>query len=189
MPWPFNKKKKEVKPRYSAPAYNEQTPEEKLSQALRSQGRGSKSLTQLLESMRSPTEIERNTDMFNSSRSFTPGGRAFQNESGNIRYQPPSDTEGEFLGSGRRVQRGDIPFITGGRSRMSNSSQAAVAKMLEDPAIMRFFMDIYGESGKQKNSRITGLNHKGSGCKPGGKGVGMDSSCDPKKHGKSNAYN
>jgi hypothetical protein len=160
------KKERAIKARYSEPDYNEQSPEEKLAGALRSQERGTDSLLHLLEAMRSPTEFERRADMFNSSSSFTPEGLVFQKESGEIMYQPPSDTEGEYLGSGRRIHKQDIGDITGGRAETTSKGQSEVAKMLQDPAVLRFFMDIYSESGKQKKGKTASISSKGSGCKP-----------------------
>ena len=155
----ITKKKDQLKPRYAKAKDKKQSPEERLSGALRSQGRGPQDLLYMLESMRSPTAVERRTQMFDPSARFSPRGRAFEKD-GSVRYQAPSEVEGEYRTQGVIPSRGDISGITGGRGRTSSKGQIQVAKMLRDPAVMRYFMDLYGKAGKQRKAETASLNRK-----------------------------
>ena len=154
------KKKDHFKPKYARAKGKEQSPEERLVDAIASQDRGSESLLYLLESMRTPTDMERRAEMFDPSRRFNPLGRAFE-KSGKAMYQRPSETEGKYIGSGGLPTSKDVSEITGGRGDTSSRGQAQVAKMLRDPAVMRYFMDLYGESGKQRKVNTVSLGGRG----------------------------
>jgi len=143
------KKKERIKPRYTEAKDREESPEERLSGALRSQGRKPQDLLYMLESMRSPTAVERRTEMFDPSARFSPRGRAFD-QNGSVRYQAPSETEGEYRTQGVIPSKGDVSEITGGRGETSSRGQIQVAKMLRDPAVMRYFMDLYEKAGEQR---------------------------------------
>lgn len=171
MPRP--KKKDQFKPKYAKAKDKEQSPEERLADAIASQGRGSESLLYLLESMRSPTSEERRAEAFDPSRRFNPMGRAFE-KSGKAMYQGPSDTEGEYRGSGAFPTRGDISGITGGRGETSSRGEIQVAKMLRDPGVMRYFMDLYGDAGKQRRANTVSL----------GGGSRREDDCQPDRTGK-----
>jgi len=153
------KKKDQIKPRYAKARDKEESPEERLSGALRSQGRKPQDLLYMLESMRSPTAVERRTEMFDPSARFSPRGRAFEQD-GSVRYQAPSETEGEYRTQGVIPNKGNVSEITGGRGETSSKGQIQVAKMLRDPAVMRYFMDLYGKAGKQKKAETASLNRK-----------------------------
>jgi hypothetical protein len=184
MPRP--KKKDRFKPRYAKAKDKEQSPEERLVDAIASQDRGSESLLYLLESMRSPTSEERTAEMFDPSRRFTPMGRAFE-KNGRVMYQGPSETEGQYSGSGTLPTRQDIREITGGRGDMSSRGEIQVAKMLRDPGVMRFFMDLYGEAGKKRRANTVSLgggSRREDDCQPDRTGK-IPASCK----GKKDAYN
>jgi hypothetical protein len=149
-----------TKPKYSKARGKEQSPEERLSDAIASQGRGAKDLMYMLSAMRSPTSIERKAEMFDPSRRFKSKGRAFENNR-KAMYQRPSDVEGKYEGSGALPTRKDVRDITGGRGDMGSRVETEVAKMLRDPAVIRYFMDLYGESGKQKRSKTVSLGGRG----------------------------
>lgn len=167
------KKKDRRKPKYAKAEGKEQSPEERLVDAIASQERGPESLLYLLESMRSPTSTERRAEAFDPSRRFTPMGRSFE-KSGRAMYQGPSETEGEYRGSGALPTRQDISEITGGRGEMSSRGEIQVAKMLRDPGVMRFFMDLYGEPGKQRRASTVSL----------GGGSRREDDCQPDRTGK-----
>jgi hypothetical protein len=184
MPRP--KKKDQFKPKYARAKDKEQSPEERLADAIASQDRGSESLLYLLESMRSPTSQERRAEAFDPSRRFTPMGRAFEDR-GMVKYQSPSETEGEYTGSGAFPTRQDIAGITGGRGDTSSRGEIQVAKMLRDPGVMRYFMDLYGESGKQRRANTVSLgggSKREEDCQPDRTGK-IPASCK----GKKDAYN
>lgn len=144
-------------PKYRKAREKEQTPEQKLVQALASQGRGSEDLLMLLQAMRSPTEQERRTAMFSGEPAYSAPGRAFRGPGDRVLYQPATES-GELEGSGRAIGRGDVRTITGGRAEMSGRAEGEVAKMLRDPAVMRFFMDVYGEAGKARKPKVATLS-------------------------------
>lgn len=151
------KKGGEVDPKYKKAKEKEQTPEEKLVQALRSQERGAGDLLTLLQAMRSPTEIERRAAMFSGEPLYESPGRAFRGPGDRVLYQPATE-EGELEGTGRAIGRGDVRTITGGRAELSGRQETDVARMLRDPAVMRFFMDVYGEAGKARRPRTATLS-------------------------------
>lgn len=166
------KKGGSVDPKYKKAGESEQTPEQKLVQALRSQGRGAEDLLTLLQAMRSPTEQERRTAMFSGEPTYEAPGRAFRGPGDRVLYQPATE-EGELEGTGRAIGRGDVRTITGGRAELSGRQETDVARMLRDPAVMRFFMDVYGSAGKARNPRTGTL----SGGKP-------SKECQPDRTGK-----
>ena len=151
------KKGGEVDPKYKKAQDKEQTPEQKLVQALRSQGRGAEDLLTLLQAMRSPTEQERRTAMFSGEPTYESPGRAFRGPGGRVLYQPATE-EGELEGTGRAIGRGDVRTITGGRAELSGRQETDVARMLRDPAVMRFFMDVYGGAGKARKPKVATLS-------------------------------
>lgn len=151
---------------------NTQTPEQKLVQALASQGRGAKDLMYLLSAMRSSTPQEQRAAMFTGEPVYSAPGRAFRAAGDRVLYQPATE-EGELEGTGRAIGRGDVRTITGGRGEISSRAEIEVAKMLRDPAVMRFFMDVYGEPGKARKPRTASL----SGGKP-------TENCQPDRRGK-----
>jgi hypothetical protein len=113
-------------------------------------------------------------------------GRAFE-KSGKVMYQGPSETEGEYTGSGAFPNRQDIAGITGGRGDTSSRGEVQVAKMLRDPGVMRYFMDLYGESGKQRRANTVSLgggSKREEDCQPDRTGK-IPASCK----GKKDAYN
>jgi len=144
-------------PKYRKAREKEQTPEQKLVQALASQGRSSEDLLTLLQAMRSPTEQERRTAMFSGEPTYEAPGRAFRGTGDRVLYQPATE-EGELEGTGRAIGRGDVRTITGGRAELSSGQETDVARMLRDPAVMRFFMDVYGEAGKARKPRTVKLS-------------------------------
>jgi len=162
------------------------TAEQRLVGALQSQGVGAEGLMYLLSSMRSPSDQERMNAMFSDRPEYTAPGRAYRTESGAVRYQPPSDIEGEYLGEGRRITKEDVAEITGGRAETKERGQIAVAKMLEDPAVLRYFMDIYGKAGEAFSPRLAKISRgKGSeDCQPDRTGK-IPASCK----GQKDAYN
>jgi len=162
-----------TKPKYSKARGKEQSPEERLSDAIASQGRGSKDLMYMLSAMRSPTALERKAETFDPSLRFTPRGRAFE-KNRKVMYQRPSDVEGKYEGSGGLPTRGDVRKITGGRGYIGSRGETEVAKMLRDPAIIRYFMDLYGEAGKKKRAKTTSL----------GGGSRKEDDCQPDRTGK-----
>jgi hypothetical protein len=166
------KKGGEVDPKYKKAGESEQTPEQKLVQALRSQGRGAEDLLTLLQAMRSPTEQERRTAMFSDEPTYEAPGRAYRTTADRVLYQPATE-EGELQGTGRAIGRGDVRTITGGRSELSSRQETDIARMLRDPAVMRFFMDVYGEAGKARKPRTATL----SGGRP-------SESCQPDRQGR-----
>lgn len=159
-------------PKYRRAQEKEQTPEEKLVQALRSQGRGAEDLLTLLQAMRSPTEQERRTAMFSGEPLYEAPGRAFRGPGDRVLYQPATE-EGELEGTGRAIGRGDVRTITGGRAALTGGQESDVARMLRDPAIMRFFMDVYGEAGKARRARTATLS-----------GGSPSESCQPDREGR-----
>ena len=70
--------------------------------------------------------------------------------------------------------RGDVRKITGGRGYIGSRGETEVAKMLRDPAIIRYFMDLYGEAGKKKRAKTTSL----------GGGSRKEDDCQPDRTGK-----
>jgi len=83
------KKGGEVDPKYRKLGEKEQTPEQKLVQALRSQGRGAEDLMYMLSAMRSPTEQERRTAMFSDTPvGYESPGRAYRVSGGFTTSQP-----------------------------------------------------------------------------------------------------
>jgi hypothetical protein len=162
-----------IKPKYSKAKDKEQSPEERLVDAIASQGRDSESLLYLLESMRSPTSQERRAEAFDPSRRFRPLGRAFE-KNGVAMYQGPSDTEGEYRGSGAFPTKQDVSAITGGRGETSSRGDIQVAKMLRDPGVMRYFMDLYSKPGKQRRANTVSL----------GGGSRREADCQPDRTGK-----
>lgn len=83
-------------------------------------------------------------------------GRAFRGPGDIVLYQPATE-ERELEGTGRAIGRGDVRTITGGRAELSGGQESDVARMLRDPAIMRFFMDVYGEAGKARKPTVSKL--------------------------------
>lgn len=175
-----------ISPRYKKKEGALGTAEERLVGALQSQGVGAEGLMYLLSSMRSPSDQERMTAMFSDQPEYAAPGRAYRTESGAVRYQPPSDIEGEYLGEGRRITKEDVAEITGGRAETKDRGQIAVAKMLEDPAVLRYFMDIYGKAGEAFSPRLAKISRgKGSeDCQPDRTGK-IPASCK----GQKDAYN
>lgn len=162
-----------VAPKYRKAGESEQTPEQKLVQALRSQGRGAEDLMYMLSAMRSPTEQERRTAMFSDAPAgYESPGRAYRASGDRVYYQPANE-EGELLGTGRIPTASDMRAITGGRGELSSKAEREVTQMLRDPAVMRFFMDVYGEAGKARNPRTSSLS--------GGKAT---KDCQPDRTGK-----
>ena len=152
------KKGGEIDPKYRNLGEKEQTPEQKLVQALRSQGRGAEDLMYMLSAMRSPTEQERRTAMFSDTPvGYESPGRAYRGSGDKVYYQP-ADEQGELIGTGRLPTTEDMRAITGGRGELSSKGEREVAQMLRDPAVMRFFMDVYGEAGKARNPRTSSLS-------------------------------
>lgn len=166
------KKEDPYGPKYREAGESEQTPEQKLVQALASQGRGAKDLMYLLSAMRSSTPQEQRAAMFTGQPVYSAPGRAFRGLGDRVMYQPANE-EGELEGTGRAIGRGDVRTITGGRGELSSRGETEVAKMLRDPAVMRFFMDVYGEPGKARKPRTASL----SGGKP-------TENCQPDRRGK-----
>ena len=162
-----------IKPKYSKAKDKEQSPEERLADAISSQGRGSKDLMYMLSAMRSPTSQERRSEAFDPSRRFRPKGRAFE-KNRKVMYQRPSDIEGEYEGSGALPTRNDFRNITGGRGDISSRGEVEVAKMLRDPAVIRYFMDLYGKPGKQRRANTVSL----------GGGSRREDDCQPDRTGK-----
>ena len=142
MPGASYKKGGEVNPKYRKAGESEQTPEEKLVQAIRSQGRGAQDLMYMLSAMRSPTEQERRTAMFSDAPvGYESPGRAYRGSGDNVYYQPANE-EGELMGTGRIPTAEDMRAITGGRGELPSRAEREVTRMLRDPAVMRFFMVI-----------------------------------------------
>lgn len=167
------KKGGEVNPKYRKAGESEQTPEEKLVQAIRSQGRGAQDLMYMLSAMRSPTEQERRTAMFSETPvGYESPGRAYRGSGDNVYYQPANE-EGELMGTGRMPTTEDMRAITGGRGELPSRAEREVTRMLRDPAVMRFFMDVYGEAGKARDPRTSSLS--------GGKAT---KDCQPDRTGK-----
>lgn len=166
------KKGGEIEPKYKQAEESEQTPEQKLVQALASQGRGSEDLMYLLSAMRSSTPQEKRAAMFSGDSAYEAPGRAYRVSGDRAMYQPATE-EGELMGTGRLPTKEDVRSITGGRGQLSSKAQSEVAKMLRDPAVMRFFMDVYGEPGKARRVRTASL----SGGKP-------TENCQPDRTGK-----
>lgn len=162
----------EVDPKYRKAEGKEQTPEEKLVDAIASQGRGAQDLMYMLSSMRSPTEQERRTAMFSGQPVYEAPGRAYRASGDRVYYQP-ADEAGELIGTGRLPTSQDVRSITGGRGELSSKAEREVARMLQDPAVMRFFMDVYSEAGKSRKAQTTSL----SGGKP-------TQNCQPDRTGK-----
>ena len=88
-------------------------------------------------------------------------GRVFIDASGRAMYQPPSGQEGRFMGTGRLPSASDVMTITGGSSQMRPSQERNVAKLLQDPAVMQYFMDIYGEAGRAYKPNTVRLKYGG----------------------------
>lgn len=88
-------------------------------------------------------------------------GRVFVDASGRAMYQPPSGQEGRFMGTGRMPSAADVMTITGGDAVMRPSQERNVARMLQDPAVMQYFMDIYGEAGKAYKPNLAKLKYGG----------------------------
>lgn len=173
------KKEDPYDPKYREAGASEQTPEQKLVQALASQGRGSKDLMYLLSAMRSPTPQEQRAAMFTGEPVYSAPGRAFRGPNDMVMYQPANEA-GELEGTGRIVSSRDVRTITGGRGELSSRGEIEVANMLRDPAVMRFFMDVYGEAGKARKPNVTSLKtpKRSSKCEiEVGSGVPLSDEC------------
>ena len=141
------KKGGEVDPKYKKSKEKEQTPEEKLVQALRSQERGAGDLLTLLQAMRSPTEIERRAAMFSGEPLYEAPGRAFRGPGDRVLYQPATE-EGELEGTGRAIGRGDVRTITGGRAELSGRQETDVARMLRTQPLCDSLWMYTGKQGR-----------------------------------------
>lgn len=145
------------------------TPEQRLSDALYSGGRNAGDLMDLLSAMGTPPRQSSlafyNMSPEESNREYhyrAPArGRAYMSGNGMTMYQPMSETEGEYLGSGRLPTMGDVASILG-PSGASNSQLRNVSTMLRDPAVMQYFMDIYGEAGRSYNPNTVKLGYGGN---------------------------
>lgn len=171
--------KKPYRPKY-AEEENAQTPEQKLVQALYSAGGDSGDLLSLLGAMRSESNLEKRQAMFNDQAYSGPSGRAYIGSMDKAYYQPQNE-QGEYIGTGRLATAGDVQAITGGRAPMSKSELSKVSRMLHDPAIMQFFMDIYGKAGKARKPNVTTLKtpKSSSECEIElGSGVPLSDACD-----------
>ena len=145
------------------------TPEQRLSSALYSGGRNVGDLTDLLSAMGTsprPTSLAfYNMTPEESNREYhyrsPAAGRSYVSRNGMTMYQPMSETEGEYLGSGRLPTMEDARSILG-NGTASNSQFRNVATMLRDPAVMQYFMDMYGKAGRSYNPNTVKLGYGGN---------------------------
>lgn len=145
------------------------TPEQRLSDALASGGKDTGDLIDLLSAISTPQRSKSLAfyDMSpeESNRQYyyrsPAAGRSYVSGNGMTMYQPASENEGEYLGSGRLPNIEDVRSILGGGSA-SNSQLRKVATLLRDPAVMQYFMDIYGKAGKSYKPNTTKLGYGGN---------------------------
>jgi len=168
-------KKDPVKNRmYNRRDENMGTPEQRLGDALQSGGKDVNDLMDLLSAMNSqrregpslfslynmtPEERERDErEYYDRSPSR---GRSYMSGNGMTMYQPESENEGEYLGSGRLPTVSDVESILG-RGAASSSQMRNVSKLFRDPAVMQYFMDIYGEAGRSYRPNTANLKYGGN---------------------------
>lgn len=178
------KKNKPILPeraRYAARSDVYGTAEQRLGDALVSGGRDVGDLTTLLGAMNSPTYVRPLTSSFSfggedpddsgyyMSRS-KPSGRAYLSGNGMPLYQPASEKEeGMYEGTGRAITSEDVLGIMGSNASVPNSQLSKVSKLLRDPAVLQYFMDIYGEAGQARRPDTITLKNKKQDVRVGGK--------------------
>ena len=86
-------------------------------------------------------------------------GRAYADPTGMAMYQPPSEEEGLYEGTGRTPTKEDVREIAGTTTAKSSDLTKA-AKLLRDPAVLRYFMDIENEAGEARDPNIITLKPK-----------------------------
>lgn len=143
------------------------TPEQRLGDALVSGDKDVGDLMTLLSVMGSGEYVSPspfNID-FNANESdyyeprSTSRGRAYVSPVGTSMYQPPSKEEGEYQGSGRAPTRDDVMEILGSTTA-KNSDLSKVARLLRDPAVLNYFMDLYDEAGTARKPDTVKLKNK-----------------------------
>jgi len=152
------------------------TAEQRLGDALVSGGRDTGDLMTLLGAMRGgrytkPSgfniDFSPEEDYYN--RRSEPSGRAYLSGTETPLYQPASEKEGMYEGTGRAITGEDVLSIMGSNASVSNSQLSKVAKLLRDPAVLQYFMDIYGEAGEERRPDIVTLKNKKQDVRVGGK--------------------
>ena len=180
---PIKKKDKNKDPeraRYAARSQEYGTAEQRLGDALVSGGRDVGDLTTLLGAMNSPTYVRPLTSSFSFGgedpddsgyymRRSRPSGRAYLSGNGMPMYQPASEEEGMYEGAGRAITSGDVLGIMGSNASVPNSQLSKVSKLLRDPAVLQYFMDIYGEAGQARRPDTVTLKNKKQDVRVGGK--------------------
>lgn len=165
----LKKKKKEDQepssPRYFHSAVNAEgmdnlgTAEQRLGDALVSGGKDTRDLMTLLNVM----GIEQTAPLSGFNIDFGDNaegayyeplaasrGRAYTGPTGMAMYQPPSEEEGMYEGTGRIPTKEDVKEITG-TTTASSSDLTKAAKLLRDPAVLNYFMDLYNEAGDARD--------------------------------------
>ena len=94
-------------------------------------------------------------------------GRAYAGPTGMAMYQPPSDEEGMYEGMGRVPTKEDVKEIAGTTTARSSDLTKA-AKLLRDPAVLNYFMDLYDEAGEARDPDV--ITYKSKKQKTSGKG-------------------
>ena len=89
----------------------------------------------------------------------TAAGFSYVGESGQSMYQPPSVEEGKYLGTGRMPTADDVWDIAG-TTTASSSQMRNAAKLMRDPAVMQYFMDMYSEPAKAYSPNTVTLRNK-----------------------------
>ena len=148
------------------------TSEQRLGDALVSGGSGVGDLMDILSVMGvSPQEkpvgggfnINFNTspDEYYNPR-HTASGHSYVGDSGQAMYQPLADNGTEYLGTGRMPTAADVWDIAG-TTTAKNSQMTNVAKLMRDPAVMQYFMDMYSGPAKAYSpNTITLKNREGA---------------------------
>lgn len=109
-----------------------------------------------------------------------PRARAYQGEGDAIFIQRPGEEEGEYLDRGRRLTSEDLQYVTGYSGEALPRDRKLINSMLQNPDILRYFMDIYGE-GSEDFEKVKTYRQRGGGGSDSygtGRSVGKpDASC------------
>lgn len=146
------------------------TAEQRLGDALVSGGRDVGDLTNLLSVMGTVAPQKQSgfsinfdaspDDYYNPAN--TAAGFSYVGGSGQSMYQPPSVEEGKYLGTGRMPTADDVWDIAG-TTTATKSQMTDAAKLLRDPAVMQYFMDMYSEPAKAYSPNTVALKNRGGG--------------------------
>ena len=107
-----------------------------------------------------------------------PQARVYQGDSDVMFIQRPGE-DGEYSDRGRRLTTEDLQYVTGHSGDVLPKDRKLLNSMLQNPDILRYFMDVYGE-GSDDFERVKTYRQRGGGGDSYGSGrsVGKpDASC------------